>query len=524
MITRYCFLICWCLLVTVCSCSDEAPTEKVHAEVKPIRSKPKKIKENSVKKVQAASEKNDPLDGLYQQLLAQYDHVIYYFQRDTQYLFYVVNGDWVYPEEIENGEFPHLPYKMGLVNHQLQTLIPVQYDVIYSPEATVEDLILVADGSKRGAYNWKGEVVIPVQYDAIYPYFGRQKQVLAKLRKGNQYGWANRGGMAYFDPQNAPLADEELYHIDQDIKKWTFNTDRQFDLALKKFRKRRDQDYQEAAIFSPDYLVQSGLAPEVFSLVSYYADYDGSETGFGFEIKSIQKLNEKIKLLFGGFSKWGLDGRGWHLDQEKIISLNDTMLEMGKVMIEEDGYPEMLVCDEPTSYRFLRTDLLEIREMVHSPFPLYDQMIHYRYYRFEENGVITDLDLPRQFDFTRYIELQPDYFKFCCANKIKVNEENAEELQIPNYVLTDHLSSKDFDIMVNEIFAEYGYIFKDDSWTRYFNQFEWYIPKYDNVDDQLTETEKRNVEFIRSFQKDLKKNESSFIKRDSVAYYPLIPG
>jgi len=54
----------------------------------------------------------------------------------------------------------------------------------------------------------------------------------------------------------------------------------------------------------------------------------------------------------------------------------------------------------------------------------------------------------------------------------------------------------DLRIMRNEVFARYGYIFETDV-KEYFNKQWWYLPKSRNVDSQLTEIEKQNIDFIK---------------------------
>jgi hypothetical protein len=61
------------------------------------------------------------------------------------------------------------------------------------------------------------------------------------------------------------------------------------------------------------------------------------------------------------------------------------------------------------------------------------------------------------------------------------------------------LSDADKKIMKNEIFARYGYIFTDNEMKSYFSEQKWYKPKSGNVDNMLTELEKRNIEFINNF-------------------------
>lgn len=52
------------------------------------------------------------------------------------------------------------------------------------------------------------------------------------------------------------------------------------------------------------------------------------------------------------------------------------------------------------------------------------------------------------------------------------------------------------DIMRNEIFADHSYKFKNKKWQIYFKSKNWYIPKYDNVNDLLNEIEKVNLSRI----------------------------
>lgn len=57
----------------------------------------------------------------------------------------------------------------------------------------------------------------------------------------------------------------------------------------------------------------------------------------------------------------------------------------------------------------------------------------------------------------------------------------------------------------NKIFAKHGYIFKSKELTDYFNQFDWYEPKFKKVDSLLTENELKNIQLIVSLEKELKK-------------------
>lgn len=73
--------------------------------------------------------------------------------------------------------------------------------------------------------------------------------------------------------------------------------------------------------------------------------------------------------------------------------------------------------------------------------------------------------------------------------------------RVLNYEDISNLGSFDLRIMRNEIYARHGYIFQNNELINYFNSQSWYTPRYNNVTDMLSETEKRNIEFIKSYER-----------------------
>lgn len=61
-------------------------------------------------------------------------------------------------------------------------------------------------------------------------------------------------------------------------------------------------------------------------------------------------------------------------------------------------------------------------------------------------------------------------------------------------------SKWDLKIMRNEIFARHGYIFKTPEMKSYFARQNWYVPLYDNVDQLLSGTERKNIQLIKAFE------------------------
>jgi hypothetical protein len=61
-----------------------------------------------------------------------------------------------------------------------------------------------------------------------------------------------------------------------------------------------------------------------------------------------------------------------------------------------------------------------------------------------------------------------------------------------------NLSLQDLNLMRNEIFARKGLIFDSQTLDTYFRNQSWYSPRFTNVNDRLTETEKKNINFIQA--------------------------
>lgn len=61
--------------------------------------------------------------------------------------------------------------------------------------------------------------------------------------------------------------------------------------------------------------------------------------------------------------------------------------------------------------------------------------------------------------------------------------------------------NEELDIMRNEIYADYGYVFKSSKWSSYFETQQWYVAKSNNVNNFLTEIEKINVARILEIKK-----------------------
>ena len=78
------------------------------------------------------------------------------------------------------------------------------------------------------------------------------------------------------------------------------------------------------------------------------------------------------------------------------------------------------------------------------------------------------------------------------------------EKDILNYQLEifslGQLEQSYFKLLRNMIYARYGLRFSDTDLDTYFRRFDWYRPISNNVDNQLTEVDKYNLELIKTFE------------------------
>jgi hypothetical protein len=73
-----------------------------------------------------------------------------------------------------------------------------------------------------------------------------------------------------------------------------------------------------------------------------------------------------------------------------------------------------------------------------------------------------------------------------------------------------NLKKIDLEILRNTIFARHGLTFKTKTVRQFFDSVEWYIPISDNVNNELTTTEKQNIVLLKRFEKYAEDNYDSF--------------
>jgi len=74
-----------------------------------------------------------------------------------------------------------------------------------------------------------------------------------------------------------------------------------------------------------------------------------------------------------------------------------------------------------------------------------------------------------------------------------MDDGKIDKIEVPPY----YASVKELRLFRNDFFARYGYKFKSKDLQEYFSKFDWYKPKYDNVDKFLTATDKEVIKYVK---------------------------
>ena len=128
----------------------------------------------------------------------------------------------------------------------------------------------------------------------------------------------------------------------------------------------------------------------------------------------------------------------------------------------------------------------------------------YYHYLIVKDNKLNELPNDRSFAFTKYVKMNDSYLEGCYELQIGPWSEKPT----PKYI--DHLNNECLEYIKNEIYADYGYVFKDKRWNAVFEAMPGYYtndkdkPKVVNITDSLTEIDKYNIDFINQKLKTLK--------------------
>ncbi|MEM7037835.1 MAG: YARHG domain-containing protein, partial [Bacteroidota bacterium] len=263
----------------------------------------------------------------------------------------------------------------------------------------------------------------------------------------------------------------------------------------------------------PSYLTQLGFLPEIMGMTKKGVDMGVEEASAGLE--KGKNVGGGVSALIANFMEEGIDARGYHVEETHMLTVDEKNNVLGKQKLNVEDYTSSnwMCKNGDLSYRFITPQLVETSGYVgySNGYDRYSGTMVYRYFEIQKDGSIKLMETDRFFAFTKYTKVEARHFQACCTKGVEPLDDSwSGEKGDGNYIVTEHLSIEDLDVMRNEIFAEYGYKFKTEKWQKYFADQKWYQPRFDNVDDKLTDLDRKNIEAILKMKKEMEGKEDSY--------------
>lgn len=400
--------------------------------------------------------------------------------------------------------------KYGIADESLQLILDLSFDKIYNPDLTIKDCFEVKRGSKVGLFNYKTKVTLEPQFDFICQGSSEVGDVGYGFKDGKWFEINNKSlkeiRIAEFNPRST------IQKMDFDIE--NLGESMMYDSYYQIF----DDEIITGKGFMvvPSFIEKFGLMPNSF--------YDGiilddrKLIDYGIESARIKtndtkSLDDGIFAFFISAFELGVSAREYVVESERIVTYNAKSSAINVIEVpvpSQYGY----LCDE-FEQRIVNDSIVEVyanfRQRGNGR---YDFESKYSYFKILKDGKIVVLDSDRHYDFSKYAVVDEDYFKGCFGDLMQETDSENH-----NVWRTDHLTIEDLDLMRNEIFAEYGYIFKSEKWSKYFAEKSWYKPRFENVDNKLSELDKLNIQTILSVAQKMKGQEKEFLNRRAAFYY-----
>lgn len=430
-------------------------------------------------------------------LSRHYDSVVYYARVDNVVLFYVVKGNWInpYPQRGDDElEGDRGDYIMGVVTSDNKVIIPVEYSKVYNPNGSFDGMIEVENKGAHGLFYNTGGVFIPAEYDGVYP--TRVSGAMAQVKKGDKYGWVDKNGKVSFDPDSH--ANKLLFQSPVEsraILDWEFR----FPGPICLLRDIYGDINGNGIIVYPSYVQDFGLTK---SANPYMVVEGGNEYGWGtndltVKFEKVETISDKLFGVLTFFMEAGVSAREYHTKLNDLLVVDKNLLILSHLPA---------ICDDNEYQDPCGMTSSSCRSIEQGLFESHDGHGKFKYFRVSATGAVDELKTDRQYNFTKFAFIDERYFDRCESQSIR---ESANGNMMRIYGV-------DLDVMRNEIFAEYGFIFKSPKWKEYFLAKPWYKPRYENVDKFLTEKDKANIKFIQEYKalhKDYK------IGRDTITFW-----
>ena len=105
------------------------------------------------------------------------------------------------------------------------------------------------------------------------------------------------------------------------------------------------------------------------------------------------------------------------------------------------------------------------------------------------------------------VEEYIDHEYFATTEKLFI--ANASKDELTSDFVSD-LTKADIFILRNSIFARHGFAFRDKQLRIYFEYFDWYMPVFGDVKNELTDLEKRNIDLLIRYEENAEEYYDTF--------------
>ncbi len=448
-------------------------------------------------------------------LKGKYDTVVWFAHLGENTYYYVVNGNWDQELVVFRRKDTVVgPYKMGLLGPDLKEIIPPQFDMIHTINATFPGLIEVEKGDKRGFYDLNGKNVVPVNYEQIFPI--NDDANLAVLKHGEDF---------FYLKKDLSISDKVDLKFSDFLPKIR-DLGNQVDLyakALTVVTEYNSRQLDGAVYVAPSYLVDLNMVAiaENFKNPLRKVVYDDVNENYdiGF-LREVKDDSNWITASFYSVRDYYLGGRSEFYDKRNLVIVDKKKnrvltTDIGTNYVREIDGGDSLdgICDV-NNIKVLNDSLYEVKAGAVLWADLYDSTKTltggpYYHYLAIRNNKLVELPNQRYFGFTKYVKMDDTYLNNCYRLQVGTTYKSSKPTTV------DHITPELLRYMKNEIYADYGYKFKDSRWQQVFADMPAYgydadtqKPKEGNasVDDSLTAIDKYNINWIAQKLKGVKTN------------------
>ena len=444
-----------------------------------------------------------------EQLKTKYDTVLWFEHINGKTYYYVSKSrleEGVYwGSDDKDGKIP--THQMGLLNPELKEIIPPEYDMIHNIGGTVDSLIEVEKGSKRGFYNLTGKLIVPVDYDQLYPL--NDEDNLALLKNQEDYFYLKKDLTI-----SEKLTDFKIADILPKIKAYG-SSFKLSDKSSKNIMEYNSREMTNSILIPPSYLTDWQITSKFINFqntlrkgVKSMSDGDGEGSlSLAVSFDGAKKPNDNwFETAFYSIADDYLGGRSGLYTTKEVLLVDKKQnrilgFNVGAYMGDEEGGGALSGPCNENALRAINDSLFEFKTTSQFYQPLLDTIEtldegpYYHYLQIKDGKLVPApayLNGNRIFP-TQYVKLDDSYLQSCYVLSNYHNNPSTSRT-------IDHATPAILQLMKNEIYASYQYKFKNQRWNDIFvNRFDRYNKgNLANVDDSLTVIDKYNINFINS--------------------------